>query len=102
VVSGHWYILKDREPVAVESLEQWARWRAAEIDNHVADDTFGEVRVSTIFLGLDHSFGDGPPLLFETMIFGGKHDQEQWRCSTWDEAQKQHADAVRLAQGKTK
>lgn len=25
--------------------------------------------VSTVFLGLDHSFGDGPPLIFETMVF---------------------------------
>lgn len=25
--------------------------------------------VSTIWLGLDHSFGGGPPLFFETMVF---------------------------------
>ena len=25
--------------------------------------------VSTVHLGLDHSFGQGPPLIFETMVF---------------------------------
>ena len=40
-----------------------------------------------MFLGLDHSFADvGPPILFETMVFGGEHDQEMERYATWDEA----------------
>lgn len=29
------------------------------------------VNVSTVFLAIDHAFGDGPPVLYETMIFGG-------------------------------
>lgn len=29
----------------------------------------GDYIVSTVDLGLDHSFGDGPPLYYETMIF---------------------------------
>lgn len=31
------------------------------------------VWVSTIYLGLDHSFGFGPPLIFETMVFPKGH-----------------------------
>jgi hypothetical protein len=66
-----------------------------EKDNrHVADETIGGVRVSTVFLGLDHSFDGGRPLLFETMVFGGALDQEQRRCTTWDEAEKMHAAMV--------
>jgi len=42
-------------------------------------DIDGEVEVSTVFLGLDHAVWDGPPMLFETMIFGGPHDNSQWR-----------------------
>jgi hypothetical protein len=58
----------------------------------------GEVQVSTVFLGLDHNFGFGrKPLLFETMIFGGKHDQYQERYSTYKEAEKGHAVALELA-----
>ena len=52
---------------------------------------------STVFLGLDHRFiDDGPPLLFETMIFGGDGDKDQWRCSTWEQAEAQHRRAVEL------
>lgn len=25
--------------------------------------------ISTVWIGLDHSFGEGPPLIFETMVF---------------------------------
>jgi len=37
--------------------------------------------------------------LFETMIFGGEHDQYQVRYSTWDDALNGHQFAVNLAQG---
>ena len=52
--------------------------------------------VSTVFLGLDHNhWGRGPPLLFETMIFGAKDGSEyQERCSTWEEAEEMHKRAV--------
>lgn len=46
------------------------------------------------FLGIDHNWGVGPPLLFETMVFGGWLDGEQERCSTWDEAEAQHKTMV--------
>ena len=40
--------------------------------------------VSTVFVGLDMNFHDGPPLIFETMVFGpaGCMDGDQWRWST--------------------
>lgn len=50
--------------------------------------------VSTVFLGLDHSWGDGEPQIFETMVFGGALDQEQERYSTWAEAEAGHAAMV--------
>jgi len=32
--------------------------------------------------GLDHNFlREGPPILFETMIFGGRHDEFLNRCA---------------------
>lgn len=39
--------------------------------------------VSTVWLGLDHSFGSGPPLIFETMIFAPKDvtiGREDWEA----------------------
>jgi hypothetical protein len=56
-----------------------------------------KVRVSTIFLGLDHSLNGGKPVLFETMIFGGKHNEYQERYSTWNEAVEGHKKACELA-----
>lgn len=53
------------------------------------------VRVSTVFLGLDHGYGGGLPILFETMVFGGKLDENQWRYSTYQEAVEGHARVLR-------
>jgi hypothetical protein len=50
--------------------------------------------VSTVFLGLDHAFDDGPPVLFETMVFPEGPDGEyQERFTSWDAAKAGHADA---------
>jgi hypothetical protein len=67
-------------------------------DKRVAHDTLdNENSVSTVFLGLNHQYGDGPPLIFETMVFGGKYDQEQERYATEAQALEGHARWVALA-----
>jgi len=91
------YILNGREPVEA-SLDEWALWFES-ADRDVLKTTLdNNVKVSTVFIGLNHQFGDGPPMIFETMIFGGDHDEDMWRCSTWDEAESQHQKAIELAQ----
>ncbi len=92
------YILKDKEPVECHSLMEWAKW-FENADRIVKQEEIGDVKVSTVFLGLDHSFGNGVPLLFETMIFGGKYDQYQDRCYSWDEAEEMHRHAVAIVKG---
>jgi hypothetical protein len=87
------YILDGRQPKAVD-LMTWARWFET-ADRHVADEIVNGYRVSTVFLGIDHGFpGDGPPLLFETMVFpnSGASLEEQFceRAATWDEAEACH------------
>lgn len=56
--------------------------------------------VSTVFLALDHQYGDGVPILFETMIFGMPSDHElddyTERYATAAEARKGHDEAVTL------
>lgn len=90
------YTLNEHTPVPCNDLLEWARW-FEKADRRVAQNMIGDVCVSTVFLGIDHRFGGlGLPLLFETMIFGGIHDQYQDRCSTWEEAEKMHSDAVAL------
>lgn len=86
------------------SLFEWGDWRESkelpfvEGGNRVGNWTDGTVRVSTVFLGINHNFGDGPPILFETMIFGGKHDQYQDRYATYAEAVAGHAAAVQMVE----
>jgi hypothetical protein len=91
-----YYILEGHEPRPAEMLE-WAKWHST-AEKIVAQDTFDvgdkKVFVSTVFLGMDHSWNGGPPLLFETMVFGGEYDQQQWRCSTWEQAVSQHKMAL--------
>lgn len=57
--------------------------------------TVGDSKISTVFLGLDHSFGSSSPVLWETMVFGGELDQEQDRCSgSREQAEAMHARMV--------
>jgi hypothetical protein len=72
---------------------EWGRFFQS-ADRRVASDEVGSARISTVFLGLDHSFGDGPPLLFETMVFEGELDGECERYSTWEEAEAGHSAMV--------
>jgi hypothetical protein len=58
----------------------------------------GEQKVSTVWLGLDHQFLGGPPLIFETMIFGGPHDRECTRYCTEADAIAGHAATVAALQ----
>lgn len=95
------YILDhEGQPQVCEDLYAWGRWMENG-DRHVALTKLGEdVRVSTVFLGLDHSFSDeGEPVLWETMIFGGEHDQYQKRYTSEADALDGHNWAVTLAKG---
>ncbi len=87
------YKLEGHKAVPCDEVT-WAR--SMKGNRRVAHDEVGAVRISTVFLGLDHSFAGGPPMLFETMIFGGAHDQYQRRCSTWEQAETIHADALAM------
>jgi hypothetical protein len=87
------YYDREGEPIAIED---YARLHADYAYKVVAKEDLGSSgEVSTVWLGIDHNFfGAGPPLIFETMIFGGRYDEEQWRWSTLDEARAGHARIV--------
>jgi uncharacterized membrane protein YgcG len=94
---GRWYILdNDHKPVSTNVLDA-ARWMEEDPNNKVVkqeevNDTF----VSTVFLGLDHSWNSDIPVLWETMIFGGEHDQYQDRYCSYEDALEGHQRAVNL------
>jgi hypothetical protein len=93
------YVLDGRVAVPVLSITEWAEWYNEKYrDRHVRDTRFMGWRVSTVFLGVDHSFAGGPPLLFETLVFRkGRVGEDYYctRCSTWEEAEQMHLVAMR-------
>lgn len=78
----------------------------ADIDlRRVAETRLLRSRISTVFLVIDHGFSsrwdDGeltgpPPILFETMVFGGICNEECRRYATREEAVKGHKKMVAL------
>jgi hypothetical protein len=84
-----YYVLNDAgEPVECHDLMTWARWFET-ANRRLAQEEVGEARVSTVFLGCDHNFeGSGPPVLWETLVFGGPLSGEQQRYTS-------RADAIR-------
>jgi len=93
------YILNDKhEAVPCEDMIAWGKFFSLP-DRFVKQETVRErrwygifrlaskpVSISTVFLGMDHNFDSGAPILFETMVFGGRLNGFQQRYSTWREA----------------
>ena len=92
------YILKKGKPVLEHDLLIWARW----IEEHQKQCRIGFFRagkmwVSTLFLGVDHNYSnEGSPILWETMISGGKHDGKMWRHTSLAAARAGHRRAVEM------
>lgn len=78
------------------SRERWVELFS--LDERIVDQTAigHDYVVSTVWLGLDHAFSGGPPLIFETMVFdttgNGKLGEEKdiQRYSTWEQAETGH------------
>ena len=71
------YTLDEKgNPVVETDLMKWAQWFETG-KRGVASERIADSLVSTVFLGLDHNLsGSGPPVLWETMVFGGVLDHE--------------------------
>lgn len=84
------------------SLMEWAnRFETADQTRdmkRVAETTLPDGKwISTVWLGIDHSFGSGPPLIFETMVFPSRANMNDLDCdrySTEDQALAGHAAMV--------
>lgn len=94
MISNKQYILIDKTPVLEPNLFKWGHWMSTN-KRHVEDTEIGDVRISTVFLGLDHNHsGEGDPLLFETMTFPDISICE--RYSTYAKAEAGHWRIVQL------
>jgi hypothetical protein len=79
-----WYTLNDRGFPVKSTMEDCAKWmKENEKQKAVAKTTIGGADISTVFLGLDHSWDGGKPLLWETMVFSNEiNDQYQERYTS--------------------
>lgn len=99
------YILDaDKNIIPVRTTAEkmaYYRWYEDPDNRRVARTEQDGISVSTVFLGLDHSFNKegGLPVVFESMVFGGPMDQSQDRYCTWDEAMKGHVELCRKVFG---
>jgi hypothetical protein len=103
------YVLDERgEPKLCQDLHVWARWYEKAFTDKTVQValTFLEdrkkrrkVRVSTVFLSLDHGF-DKTPILWETAVFGDERFTENMdRCGgSREQALAMHDRMVKLIQ----
>jgi hypothetical protein len=100
--SGEYY---DRQGLPITFLQWGDRFHNLNYRRVVWTD-LGPVQVSTVWLGIDHGWGLGPPVIFETFIFcendqaltgaDGEELIDTWgRYRTIEEAIAGHEEAVR-------
>jgi len=67
------YYNRQGQPI---SMEECARLSRSNNYSWVAKSYLDgtDIYVSTVWLGVDHSFGEGQPLIFETIVFGDEHE----------------------------
>jgi hypothetical protein len=95
---SRWYILdNNNNPIPASTLEAVKWLEEGSNRRTIKRDEIGDILVSTVFLGLDHSWTPGSkPVLWETMIFGGEHDQYQERYTSHKDALEGHEKALTL------
>jgi hypothetical protein len=115
----HLYTLDGNgNPVPEFDVHKWGKWFETSGPVRVVDRTrIGDLEVSTVFLSINHRLGEGPPILWETMVFKLGKDGEcleaeegdqcsifgelQTRCSgTREQAEAMHREVVRKIKGR--
>lgn len=94
------YYDKDGIPLSAEAwvslLGDMSYRRIARTKVLSAADPSKSFDVSTVWLGLDHSFGDGLPVIFETVVFaeGSSADETCQRYHSVEAARAGHVETV--------
>jgi len=78
----------DGNPIETENSLVWAHWfEEADNKRRLARTVISRtVDVSTVFLGFDHGFDGGVPILWETLVFGGGMNEHMERYTTKESA----------------
>ena len=91
------YILREGQPVPANDANEWAQWCLTHrAERLVAEEWVGEALVCTSFLGIDVNLLGAIPILWETVVWGGKYDKYVRRCASRKEAERGHRETVRM------
>lgn len=94
----HYILDHNGNPVSTTDVELLSKF-LSDGDARTVNKTSlpGDVKVSTVFLVIDHNWsGKGPPILWETMIFGGHYDLWTERYISLENAEAGHEAAVAM------
>lgn len=92
-----WYLENADGGVRPATMEEVEQFRQDNQQGHVVAYEEGEaLRVSTVFLFLDHNFMGGQPILYESMVFplDDYANQDSRRYHTREEALAGHSELV--------
>lgn len=96
----------EKKPYKVSLDESYKLYENPDMKITKQDLINDHIRVSTVFLGMDHRFywieTDNEPVLWETMIFGGEHDGYQQRYTSHEDALAGHAAAIAMVKKDSK
>lgn len=103
--NGRFILDEHGEPQPCEDLLTWGAWFETSGDaRRVALDEVGPYRISTVFLGLDHSWTpmEDPltyqPVLWETAIFAGDSMTAMRRYVSRADALRGHREFIKILQ----
>ena len=99
-MSRYYKILDKNKNVIDANIKEWGEFLADKKDKIVEQTELEDKWVSTVFLGIDHGFGENH-LWFETMVFPLKEGTRFYtdmycdRYETYQEAKQGHAEVVK-------
>lgn len=99
-MSGQYILSEDGfTPIPEPDLMAWGKWMQKDRVRIVKQEELPDGRyLSTVFLGLDHAYDGGGPLLWETMLFekkGSGHALDSDRCGgDRPNAERMHAEML--------
>jgi hypothetical protein len=100
-MSNHLFFDKEGRPIDIPTADRLL----SDMDYvRVGQETVGPYWVSTIWLGVNRRVGDGPPILFETMVFAVDGTPNEFDCRrycTEEQARQGHDEMVTLVRATT-
>lgn len=77
------YYDKNGHPIDLLTMGRLAEDKKYKVIKQTTLNARRSLWISTVWLGSDHQFGKGPPLIFETMVFPSRNDMSELFCARY-------------------